>query len=268
MSIVTELQLLQDNIGNAYTKIEEKGGAIPSHKNTNNLTAAIDSIPSGGGQDINVPREIINGVYQTPKSLTSYSLPNGANDLGPYTLYYSFYGSTALTSADLSGVVNITGEYALNGAFFGCTNLSSLNLENLTAIRGSASCAAMCRGCTSLVSCDLSRLQEISAASVFSTTFFGCTNIESMSFDNLTTITANSVFNSTFRECTNLHSLYFPSLTTLADTSINNNYFTNMLLGCSNVNVHFPAAMKSIIKNFSATQNGYKGTNTTILYDL
>ena len=48
MSVATELQTLQTNIGNAYTTIGTKGGTVPANKNTDNLATAIDSIPSGG----------------------------------------------------------------------------------------------------------------------------------------------------------------------------------------------------------------------------
>lgn len=48
MSVATELETLQTNIGNAYTTIETKGGTVPANKNTDNLATAIDSIPSGG----------------------------------------------------------------------------------------------------------------------------------------------------------------------------------------------------------------------------
>ncbi len=44
MSVADRLNKLSTDITNAYTSIESKGGTIPSNKNTNNLSTAIDSI--------------------------------------------------------------------------------------------------------------------------------------------------------------------------------------------------------------------------------
>ena len=44
MSVADRLNKLSTDITNAYTSIENKGGTIPSNKNTNNLPTAIDSI--------------------------------------------------------------------------------------------------------------------------------------------------------------------------------------------------------------------------------
>lgn len=49
MSIATELSTLNDNILDAYTAVDGKGGTVPENKNTDNLATAITSIPSGGG---------------------------------------------------------------------------------------------------------------------------------------------------------------------------------------------------------------------------
>lgn len=50
MSVADKLEKLTTDITSAYTAIEEKGGTIPEHKNTENLSSAIGSI-SGGGYD-------------------------------------------------------------------------------------------------------------------------------------------------------------------------------------------------------------------------
>lgn len=49
MTIAEDLTNLNNDIWDAYSAIEGKGGTIPEHKNTNNLVTAIESIPSGGG---------------------------------------------------------------------------------------------------------------------------------------------------------------------------------------------------------------------------
>jgi len=41
-----------------------------------------------------------------------------------------------------------------------------------------------------------------------------------------------------------------------------------MLSGCSNVTVHFPSNLQSVIGSWYDVQNGFGGTNTTVLFDL
>ena len=49
MAIADKILKLETDIDNAYTYISNKGGTVPQNKNTENLSNAIDSIPSGGG---------------------------------------------------------------------------------------------------------------------------------------------------------------------------------------------------------------------------
>jgi hypothetical protein len=59
----------------------------------------------------------------------------------------------------------------------------------------------------------------------------------------------------------------FPALTT-SSFGPSTNQFNNMLQGCSNVTVHFPATIQSTIGNWSSVTSGFNGTNTTVLFDL
>lgn len=47
MAISDDLTDLNNDIWDAYSAIEAKGGTIPQNKNTNNLVTAIESIPTG-----------------------------------------------------------------------------------------------------------------------------------------------------------------------------------------------------------------------------
>lgn len=49
MSISGHLRKMISDLQDSYEKVEEKGGTIPEHKNTNNLPPAIESISGGGG---------------------------------------------------------------------------------------------------------------------------------------------------------------------------------------------------------------------------
>lgn len=294
MSIATELQDLNDNILDAYTAVQGKGGTVPTNKNMVNLPTAISSI-SGGGSFIGIPREIdAQGAYRRPSSSYTFSLPRGATDLGFYALYYAFYGDdnltaadlsslttvrktkamyfafqncSNLTSVDLSSLVTIIGSEAFNSAFNSCSSLISVDLSSLTAISGNLALANAFNRCTSLASVDLSSLVTVSGSSAMQNTFSNCTSLASVNLSSLATITGGRAFSGAFGSCTSLTTLSFPSLTA-SSFGTQTSQFNNMLTGCSNVAVHFPAAIQSTIGSWGSVQNGFSGTNTTVLFDL
>ena len=49
MSVQSEIDRIITAVGNAYSKVSEKGGTVPSSQTVVNLATAIDSIPAGGG---------------------------------------------------------------------------------------------------------------------------------------------------------------------------------------------------------------------------
>lgn len=48
-TISQNLAKLSSHLEDAYTAIDSKGGTVPGTHNATNLSAAIESIPSGGG---------------------------------------------------------------------------------------------------------------------------------------------------------------------------------------------------------------------------
>ena len=50
MSVQSEIDRIITAVGNAYSKVSEKGGTVPAPQTVANLPAAIESIPSGGGE--------------------------------------------------------------------------------------------------------------------------------------------------------------------------------------------------------------------------
>ena len=49
MSVQSEIDRIITAVGNAYSKVSEKGGTLPAAQTVANLATAIDSIPAGGG---------------------------------------------------------------------------------------------------------------------------------------------------------------------------------------------------------------------------
>lgn len=62
MSVQSEIDRIITAVGNAYSKVSEKGGTVPASQTVANLATAIESIPSGGGTLItkNITQ---NGTY-------------------------------------------------------------------------------------------------------------------------------------------------------------------------------------------------------------
>ena len=48
MSVQSEIDRIITAVGNAYSKVSEKGGTVPASQTVANLATAIGSIPSGG----------------------------------------------------------------------------------------------------------------------------------------------------------------------------------------------------------------------------
>ena len=49
MSVQSEIDRIITAVGNAYSKVLEKGGTVPASQTVANLATAIGSIPAGGG---------------------------------------------------------------------------------------------------------------------------------------------------------------------------------------------------------------------------
>ena len=48
MSVQSEIDRIITAVGNAYSKVSEKGGTVPASQTVANLATAIGSIPAGG----------------------------------------------------------------------------------------------------------------------------------------------------------------------------------------------------------------------------
>lgn len=182
---------------------------------------------------------------------------------GSSSINYSFT-LTEVTSVDMRNLTVISGSSACYHAFDSCRSLTSVNLNSLTTISGTECCSGMFRWCSSLSISELPELTTISGNYACNGMFEAC-NITSFSFPKLTTITGNMAIEYMFRGCTNLTTLSFP---VLSDVGSRTNQFDYMLDNCSNVTVHFPAAMQSTMGSWTSVQNGFGGTNTTVLFDL
>ena len=72
MSVQSEIDRIITAVGNAYSKVSEKGGTVPASQTVANLATAIDSIPAGGAKETWVIKSDAGGEFATTQiSFTS-----------------------------------------------------------------------------------------------------------------------------------------------------------------------------------------------------
>lgn len=115
MSVTSEINRIKANIAAAYTAISNKGGTLPSTRNSANLAAAIASITAGGQNSVMYDGGAAGTYWGFSDKLNQSYFANKSGYVGVHstTLGTKAY-AYLLDTADLSGVsqIRVTG-YAL-----------------------------------------------------------------------------------------------------------------------------------------------------------
>ena len=222
MAIANEIATLKTNITNAYNSINTKGGTIPTNKNTENLSSAIDSIPSGGGD--------VSDYFTTP--LVSGGLANP-------TYTYSYTSGINASLLKIPANISFSSYDSATAMFRGCKNLvdcSSLVTANTSVLR---SMNAMFQWCNSLKTVPLF---DTSNVVDMSNTFSECISLTSVPLFNTSKVTKMA---SMFSNCSKL--LEIPNF----DTSNVTNMYA-MFLNCSQITT-IPELNTGKVENFQQT---------------
>lgn len=139
MSVSSEIERIKTNIANAYAELENKGATLPEVRNSDNLSAVIIEVPTGGGGDLseyfdNTITQLNGrsgsysaGIVKTIKKIDKSILGEGVIT----SLQYAFSNLTNLEEINYSGV-NIDNVDSFAYAFSDCTKLKKHDLSNRT----------------------------------------------------------------------------------------------------------------------------------------
>ena len=221
--------------------------------------SGISSIDLSNLKDI--MQEGCQEMFRSCQNLTTIDL-SSLKQVANYGCQSMFADCLNLISADLSGLQLHNG--GLYNTFGGCTSLTNVNVSGVISCPEWGGFSSCFNGCTSLTSINLGSL-VYAGEGCFSYAFGGCTNLASVNLSKLIKI-YSGCFNDTFTNCTSLTTLSFDNLA--YSTEDYSTSFDNMLNGCDGVTVHFPAEWQTDMENWDSVQNGFGGTNTTVLWDL
>lgn len=266
MSISTEITRLQTAKANIKTAIEAKGGSVPSGAKLDAYPSAIESIPSGGGDenrlnllitnqltaltasDLSGATTVKTSLCEGNTNLRSVTLPNTITTIG--TNSFKMTSISAITIP--SGVTNIG-----SGSFEGTKLSGKLTIPGSDVVIGEGTF----RNCTGLTSIDFQQTYNLNFAG--KEAFIRCNNVSAITFnENL----QNGYFSEggIFRDCTGITE---PVVLPVGFKTIGYRYsYSGAFANCYNIPSYTFMGNISDIAGYSSSQEGIFENNTACTY--
>lgn len=207
------------------------------------------------------------GVAYDCQSLTTFSLPKVVTLSGVGALREACRSVAYLETIEMPLLETVSGGNAMNGAFEDCKyRLTSVSFPKLKTVSGAWDMEYCFYNDSLLETVSMPELKEISGYQGFYMCF-ASTKLATFRFEKLDVLTGNQALYQCFKSCSSLTDVYFPALKSTSFGSYTNQFY-EMLRSNSNVTVHFPSNLQSVIGSWTDVTSGFAGTNTTVLFDL
>lgn len=132
MSIRDRIDSIALHIENAYIKVEDKSGTIPTYKNLENLANAIDSIPATSTAQLNAPSLSLGTPTSTSDPLIITNTYNG-NFVQYYDVYESNNLLTTISANLTSNTINLRDYISTPGDYTIRVIAKGSNFQNSSA---------------------------------------------------------------------------------------------------------------------------------------
>ena len=214
MAISNELNTLKANISRAYTMIQNKGGTIPTNKNTQNLSSAISTIQGGGSGTDYFVDSISSNNYKAIKLIKSIPpITVGNNVTSMQELFSNCSSLNTISLLDTSKVTNMA------GMFKACTSLTTVPLLDTSKVTKMQEMFLECSSLTTIPLLDTSSVTNMQSM------FLECSSLTTIPALNTSKVTNMQEM---FKTCTSLTTI--PLLDTSSITNI-----WRIFNNCSNI---------------------------------
>ena len=274
MAIVDEIERIKTNIENAYTALEEKGATLPTERNSDNLSAVIIEVPTGGSSAIE--KGIIIHECNSSGFATKVETVGMTNIPGYYFGNNNYMYNNALNRNLQEVILNPEITSISSNAFYYTRNLQKLNLPDaITGIGESAfrQCinlsltklpnSLMNMGTYCFSNCSKLAIKEIpeGVTELLNSTFAMCTSLTEITIKGNIKKLNYGVFNG----CSNLSKLVMPNITAVP-TLLSTDAFSSTPIMSKTGAIYVP---DNLVESFKSASNwSYFGDSIKPLSEL